>query len=124
MNLIKILILVLIPTSWALEPNDSLSFFFEGKEASIPMAIYKGSQVSADCIKTSESCQAIKILNGKSVKFAKDKSGSLALDYCKAVEATPVLLKNKKDEQIAFCLFEDVSFINAWDLYHKHWGEK
>ena len=124
MSFLKFLVIILLPISWASESIEELSFFFEGKETKIPMVSFNGAEFNTDCTKSLKSCDAYKAYNGKPKKLKKDNSGSIALSYCKTLNSTPVLLKNKKDEEFAFCLFEDLSFVKAWDIYHKHWEEK
>jgi hypothetical protein len=115
---------MLLSSLFAAENKEQLSFIFEGKESKIQMSYYLDAQVNSDCLEKKSYCLAIKAFSGDSKKLKMDSSGSPALSYCKSVSATPVLLKNKGNEEVGFCLFDDLSLIRAWDLFSKHAGKK
>lgn len=111
----------LVPPSLAKSLN--LKYNIDGKSTVVNIVEIKKNKVSANCLKNS-SCLAMKISNGKPAKIQVTKSpfvGNPGANYCWDVGAKNRILVDEKNNQYDFCVFEDGSMIDAWNLYSKHY---
>lgn len=79
-------------------------------------------RVDEKCAKSS-SCKSLQIAKGGPYKIHKTKAsfiGNPAANYCWDVGAKNRVLKDEKNNQYDYCVFEDGSIIDAWTLYSSH----
>ncbi len=76
------------------------------------------------CIENISVCKAYTILKKAPVALPKKLQmknfGSIADAYCNYIGGVPISLTDTKNNEFAFCSFEDLSIISSWDLYNKH----
>ncbi|WP_374076676.1 DUF333 domain-containing protein [Bdellovibrio bacteriovorus] len=75
------------------------------------------------CVKK-QNCKAMLVAKGKPFKVQETKApfvGNPGANYCWDVGAKNRVLKDEKNNQYDFCVFEDGSMIDAWDLYRAHY---
>lgn len=103
--------------------------FSEKKKSYDLVAIvgHNGVSISQSCLKkTKKSCDALKALQSK-VDLAQTPGvgviGNPAARYCLANNALNRILLDSKGAEYDFCLFNDGSLVDAWDLYNKHYRE-
>lgn len=75
------------------------------------------------CVKK-QNCKAMLVAKEKPFKIQQTKApfvGNPAANYCWDVGAKNRVLKDDKNNQYDFCVFEDGSMIDAWDLYQAHY---
>lgn len=69
-----------------------------------------------------KKCQALLSLKKKPVKskIKNPVSGNPSSTHCWDMGGKPRILKDKKNNEIDYCLFKDGSMIDGWDLYYSH----
>ena len=82
------------------------------------------AQFSTSCLKSGKpSCEAWKVFSGKAKTETESKiplAGDPAAKYCWDVGAKNRILKSADNKQYDYCVFNDGSMIDAWDLYYRH----
>jgi hypothetical protein len=96
----------------------------QGKIIAMPTEIVKGARVNDLCAKDSKNCQALKVYRGrgKMQGFAGAKQGGFLGAYCERVGGTTLLAHAGEEAGTPFCLFDDLTAIDAGQLYRRHFG--
>lgn len=80
--------------------------------------------VSEACAKN-KNCDALKTLKTK-VQMKKTESpllGNPGSTYCLSQKGVARILKDAKGNEYDYCLFNDGSLIDSWNLYYAHHGQ-
>jgi putative hemolysin len=100
-----------------------LKYLSNGKYLDVKIVKIGKSKVSIDC-QANTACTALKVANGKAFKIQLTSApfvGNPGANYCWDIGAKNRILKDEKNNQYDFCVFEDGSMIDAWNLYSKHY---
>ncbi|MBO9666713.1 MAG: DUF333 domain-containing protein [Bdellovibrio sp.] len=102
----------------------SLRYYNNDKYELVKITEVQKTRVTSNCIKNGKpSCKAWSIFLGKPFKVSAQKVpllGNPAAHYCWDVGAKNRILKADNNEQTDYCVFDDNSMIDSWDLYYKH----
>lgn len=83
-------------------------------------------RVNDVCVKN-KKCKAMEVAKGKPFKIKPTKTpfvGNPGANYCWDAGAKNRVLKDSKNNQYDFCVYEDGSMVDAWDLYSAHYPDK
>ncbi len=106
--------------------NKNLKYLNNGNYLDVKIVKIGKYKVSISC-HTNTSCAALKVANGKPFKIQKTDApfvGNMGANYCWDVGAKNRILLDSKNNQYDFCVFDDGSMIDAWNLYSKHYPPK
>lgn len=124
----KLIFLVISLLSLQAFAQTSLKFFENEKYKDIKITEYQKIHLNSECFKGGKpQCQAWLTFTGKAKDLTKAKTplaGNPAAHYCWDVGAKNRILKAADGKQYDYCVFEDNSMIDAWDLYYKHFPRK
>ncbi|MFM6929617.1 MAG: DUF333 domain-containing protein [Bdellovibrio sp.] len=105
----------------------SLRYYTNGKYEQIKMTEVQKSRFSINCIKNGKpSCDAWTVFSGKSKPESQNKTplaGDPAAKYCWDVGSKNRILKSADNKQYDYCVFNDGSMVDAWDLYYRHFPQ-
>ncbi|HEX7674569.1 MAG TPA: DUF333 domain-containing protein [Bdellovibrio sp.] len=106
----------------------SLKLFENEKYKDIKITEFQKVHLGSDCIKSGKpNCQAWATYSGKPKENTKANTplaGDPAAHYCWDVGAKNRILKSSDNKEYDYCIFDDGSMIDAWDLYYKHFPRK
>lgn len=96
------------------------TYVYGGKTITAQIGETAGVRVNDICLNAKDKCLALKVLRKKSrvKEIHGAKSGDYTGAYCRLLEGTPLFLHRESDEQ--FCVFDDLSMIDAKALYRAH----
>lgn len=121
-----LLLLVISLSSFAANSDLKLKYFTNNSYILVTTKKIGAFQVNDLCQKNS-SCKALQIAKGKPFKIQPTKApflGNPAANYCWDAGAKNRILKDEKNNQYDYCVFDDGSMIDAWNLYSAHHGNK
>lgn len=121
---ISFLLIVSASISFA-EVTNKFKYFVNGKYTDVETISISSVRVNLLCKNT--ACKALKVANGKPFKIQKTEApfvGNIGANYCWDVGAKNRILLDSKNNQYDFCVFDDGSMIDAWNLYTKHYPPK
>ena len=124
--LIKILALILLFSlnSRADEVLAPYSYFYAGKTVTALIGqTTEGVAVNDLCLEKLQQCTALQVYRGKSAiaKIQKVKDGNFSGAYCEHFHGNQLYLHEKnKTSESQFCVFADLTMIDAKALYRSH----
>jgi putative hemolysin len=105
---------------------ETYKYVFQGKTVSVPIGKIDGIRYNDVCVHAQEKCEALHAYRA-AVKPAPSKSKTpwetYASDYCTQVGGTSLLMNNPKQAGALFCVFKDLSMVEARALA-THAGQK
>lgn len=106
----------------------SLKLFENEKYKDIKISEFQKAHLGSDCLKSGKpNCQAWTVYSGKAKSTTKANTplaGDPAARYCWDVGAKNRILKSPENKEYDYCVFDDNSMVDAWDLYYKHFPRK
>lgn len=122
MNFIYLILLSLSVTS-AAGTDLKLKYFVNNAYTQVQTQKIGNFRINDLCAQK-QNCKAMLVAKGKPFKVQETKApfvGNPGANYCWDVGAKNRVLKDEKNNQYDFCVFEDGSMIDAWDLYRAHY---
>ncbi|MEN0060262.1 MAG: DUF333 domain-containing protein [Bdellovibrio sp.] len=116
--------LFLIP---AFAANTKMKYYINNAYTTIEIQKQGKVRVDAVCSKKLSKCTALQVANGKRFPASPHKGplfGNPASSYCWDVGGKSRILKDEKNNQYDYCVFNDGSMVDAWDLYSVHYSNK
>lgn len=109
----------LLLSFFAFAKEQDLKMFNKGKYESVQIKKIENVRV-ANC--KNKNCQALKALKKKPTPTPKKNvvSSNPSSAHCWDAGGKPRILKDKKNNEIDYCLFKDGSMVDGWDLYYAH----
>ena len=108
----------------SLSKEIGLQYFVNGKYIGIKIERIENLKINCS---TKAKCKALAVAKGKPFK-AEESTGpsyhNAGASYCWDVGAKNRILKDAKNNEYDFCVFDDGSMIDAWNLYSKHYPPK
>ncbi|WP_295900349.1 DUF333 domain-containing protein [uncultured Bdellovibrio sp.] len=105
-------------------PEDlNLKYFVNNAYTQVQTKKIDKFRVNDLCVKK-QNCKAMLTAKGKPFKVQQTKApftGNPGANYCWDVGAKNRVLKDDKNNQYDFCVFDDGSMVDAWDLYQAHY---
>lgn len=95
-----------------------------GKYTDVQVQEHLGLHITADCTKSKPpKCDALEATKEKVLSKGSKAPfiGHPASNYCKSKNGSSRILIGKDNKQYDYCLFQDGSMIDSWDLYYKHY---
>lgn len=123
MALLNIIAFVIFGSAHAAESDLKLKYFVNNAYTSVQTQKVGTFRVNDVCSKNPK-CKALTVGRGKPVQIQKTKAafvGNSGANYCWDVGAKNRILKDEKNNQYDYCVFEDGSMIDAWDLFSAHY---
>ncbi|MGZ3693463.1 MAG: DUF333 domain-containing protein [Bdellovibrionota bacterium] len=117
------LLLLLIPVlGFAEAAFENYSYLYAGKEIHAKVGEIKAVKVNDICLKDEKKCAALKIYHGPSKinSLKGTRQGNFAGAYCELLGGTQLFASKLKEEATQFCVFPDLTFIDAKALYREH----
>ncbi|MGE3260638.1 MAG: hypothetical protein AB7K68_02555 [Bacteriovoracia bacterium] len=98
------------------------SYRYAGKTVQARVGEVEGLKVNDICLRNHAGCRALKVFKGPSKwkQLKSSKAGNAPGAYCELLGGTQLLAKKAEEPAIQFCVFSDLSFIEARALYAKH----
>jgi hypothetical protein len=98
------------------------TYLYGGRTITVPIQEHEGVRVNDICIKNLATCQALKILREPSrvnqIRHAQDANFSGA--YCELLSGTQLYLHQDPHYEFQFCVFSDLTMLDAKILYERH----
>ncbi|NUN05089.1 MAG: DUF333 domain-containing protein [Bdellovibrio sp.] len=123
---IILVISILVVSSYGHSAGAEFKYYVNGQYKSIVIVKIDGLNFNSSCLKET-SCKALRISRGVAFKIHETNSslaGNPGANYCWDVGAKNRILKDSKNNEYDFCVFDDGSMIDAWNLYAKHYPPK
>lgn len=125
MKLVFTFISLLLPLSaLGAEKILTLKYYVDKDYVSVPTRRIGKVRVNDMCYRKVSTCKALKV-SKTSPKSARQKKNTLAgnpgANYCWDLGAKNRILKDDQNNQYDFCVFEDGSMVDAWNLYEAHY---
>lgn len=119
---IQYILLLLLATTLCASTSygESLKVAKNGKYESIQVIKYQTFNITSDCAKN--KCLALEATKKKVVTKVSRVPllGNPASTYCKSAGGVSRILIGQDKKQYDYCMFQDESMIDSWDLYYKH----
>lgn len=116
--------MVLLIASSAAHADQTMKYFNNDKYEQRKIKTYQKANLNEACFKAGKpSCKAWTVYMAKAKTPTKNPTplaGNPAALYCWDVGAKNRILKAQNGDQSDFCVFDDNSMIDSWDLYYKH----
>ncbi|MDR3608420.1 MAG: hypothetical protein P4M08_13710 [Oligoflexia bacterium] len=100
------------------------SYLFGGKNVTALVGKTKdGLRVNDVCLQRLQSCEALKIYQGKSriAEIRKATPGNYAGAYCELLQGSQLFMhEENRTDDTQFCVFSDLTLIDAHALYQAH----
>lgn len=104
--------------------DQTLKYFNNDKYELMKIKTFQKANLNEACFKAGKpNCKAWTVFNGSPKERTKSKTplaGNPAANYCWDVGAKNRILKAQNNDEYDFCVFDDNSMIDSWDLYYKH----
>ncbi len=104
--------------------DQTLKYFNNDKYSDVKIKTYEKANLTESCFKGGKpNCKAWTTFNAKAKTPTKNPTplaGNPAALYCWDVGAKNRILKAQNGDQYDFCVFDDNSMVDSWDLYYKH----
>lgn len=116
-------LLMLIPlATQAAETMETYAYVYSGKTIQVRVGEAKGIKVNDKCLENQQSCAALATFQGPSKlgKLKGAKQGNAAGAYCELLGGTQLFAHKGESPNVQFCVFKDLTFIDAKALYKKH----
>ena len=110
------LILSASATAGTLTP---FTYVYRGKTITAQVGEKNGVRVNDICLERT-ACTALKVYRDKKLKLRKVSQGNVAGSYCQAAGGTQLFLENEAKEEVLFCVFDDLTMLDAEALYRHH----
>lgn len=119
-------LLLFLTSMHSLAVASTFRYFTNGNYTNVEIVNIANLKVNEFC-RSKAKCKAVIVANGKPFK-AERSSGPVyhnaGASYCWDVGAKNRILKDAKNNEYDFCVFDDGSMIDAWNLYSKHYPTK
>ncbi len=126
MTKLFLLLLLLPQLSSASVEFEKFSYWRSGKQIQVPIAEVDNVKVNDICANKQNKCIALKKLHQKSSlkKMRQAIPGNAAGSYCDFLSGTQLFMQRNGDGlKSQFCVFSDLTMVDAKDLYLRHYGE-
>lgn len=104
----------------------SFRYYVDSKYTNVNIVQIGDLKVNEIC-KRKKNCKAVTVATGQPIK-ARGSTGPTyfhaGASYCWDVGAKNRILKDAQNNEYDFCVFDDGSMIDAWNLYGKHYPIK
>ncbi|WII73879.1 DUF333 domain-containing protein [Bdellovibrio sp. 22V] len=109
----------------AFAANSEMTLRYYVNNAYTQVKTQKVDQVRVnDVCVTKKNCKALTAVKSKPFKIQPTKApfvGNPGANYCWDAGAKNRVLKDQSNNQYDFCVFDDGSMVDAWDLYKAHY---
>ncbi len=106
--------------SGGLEPY---TYLYNGKTITAKIGESEGVRVNDVCLKDTTHCAALLAIHAPSrmAEVRKAKDGNFSGAYCELLKGTQIFLQGgQKQAEAQFCVFADLTLIDAKVLYQRH----
>lgn len=126
MGIFSYFLLLAAALARAAPPTEIYSYRYAGKAVEARVGEIDGLKVNDICLRDQAGCRALKVFKGPSKwrQLKSSKDGNATGAYCELLGGTQLLAKKAGEPGAQFCVFPDLSFIDARALYAKHAGVK
>lgn len=121
-----IIFILFASTSYALNPN-KMKLSKDNGYIDVTIRTYQNFHLSDNCFKSSgPKCDSFEATKKKIERtISKNQSvGHPAARYCHDKNGVVRILIDENKKQYDYCLFNDGSMIDSWDLYYEHFPKK
>ena len=91
---------------------EKYSYVFKGKLVSVPIGEFEGVRYNDVCLKAPDRCEALKNFR-KPAQVKTSDVETLSSDYCRVAGGSPLLLTSSRGGGSLFCVFKDLSMVDA-----------
>ncbi len=102
---------------------ETYTYLFRGKTTAVPVGEIEGVRVNDVCFKNAMTCQAMRAFHDKQ-PVVPSKSTDGAGDHCKQAGGRPLLLTTPKYGGALFCVFQDLTMVDARAMFSAHWRNR
>jgi len=102
---------------------ETYTYLFKGKTVSVPIGKIGDTRFNDVCINGQDHCEALQAYKSPAKKATHLGVETYASDYCALVGGTSLLLTSPRQSGALFCVFKDLSMVDARALASSAWKE-